>query len=103
MSGGNSLGATAQHITVEEIVTDVICKNRNDGNDSVDWDERRWDLHLKPSFGHLKANQVTTAYIDTYIAKRKKQEIVRPYNTKAGRPARSIPAPIRATAPSTVN
>jgi integrase len=84
VSGGNSLGAAAKHITVEEIVKDVICKNRNDGNDSVEWDERRLSLHLKPSFGHLKANQVTTAYRDGYIAKRKKQEIVRLYKTKTG-------------------
>jgi integrase len=83
VSGGNSLGAAAQHITVEEIVMDVIRKNRNDGNDSVEWDERRWALHLKPSFGHLKASQITTAYIDTYIGNRKGQEIVRTYN-KAG-------------------
>jgi integrase len=84
VSGGNSLGAAAQHITVEEIVMDVICKNRNDGNDSVEWDDRRWNLHLKPTFGRLKAGQVTTAFIDSYIAKRKRQEMVRTYKTKAG-------------------
>jgi integrase len=84
VNGGNALGAAAQHVTVEGIVMDVICKNRNDGNESVEWDERRWSLHLKPSFGHLKASQVTTAYIDNYIGKRKQQEIIRIYKTKAG-------------------
>jgi hypothetical protein len=84
VSGGTSLGAAGQHITVEEIVMDVICKNGNDGNDSVEWDDRRWKLHIKPAFGHLKVGRVTTAFIDSYIAKRKKQEIVRVYKNKAG-------------------
>jgi integrase len=84
VAGGNSLGARAQHITVEEIVNDVITYHRNQGNDSVDWDERRWNLHLKPHFRHLKVGQVTTAYIDSYIAKRQKEEIVRVYKNKAG-------------------
>jgi len=70
VAGGNSLGAAAQRITVQEIVEDVILRNKLDENKSLQWDERRWKLHLNPFFGHLKANQVTTALIDRYTEER---------------------------------
>jgi integrase len=82
---GNSLGAAAQKITVTEIVGDVIRRHKLDGNRSVEWDERRWELHLAPFFhatkqkdgsftGGMKVKQVTTQLIDRYVEKRKQSE-----------------------------
>lgn len=84
VTGGNFLGAKIDRIKVGEIMDDLLRHNRNDGNASVDKDERNWRLHLEPFFGVHRCCQVTTALIDRYTETRKQQEIVRTVTNKQG-------------------
>jgi integrase len=67
-------------ISVTKLVEAVLLRNRNNGNESVDDDESRWQNHLKSFFGHLRAVQVSSELIDRYIGKRKSQR------TRSGTP-----------------
>ena len=61
----------SEKVTVKELVEDVLLRNKNNGNRSVADDESRWENHLKPFFGHLRASQVSSDLIDRYIGQRK--------------------------------
>ena len=64
----------SQKVTVEELVEDLLLRNKNNGNKTVADDESRWKNHLKPFFGHLRATQVSSDLIDRYINKRKSDQ-----------------------------
>ncbi len=61
------------NITVAEIVASLLLQYKNDANKSLEDDERRWTLRLKPFFGTWKASQVTTESLRRYIAERQTQ------------------------------
>lgn len=61
----------SERVTVEELVEDVLLRNKNNENKSIEDDESRWKNHLKPFFGHLRAAQVSSDLIDRYIGQRK--------------------------------
>ena len=72
-----SVGLTSpesQKVTVKELVEDVLLRNKNNGNKTVADDESRWKNHLEPSFGHLRAAQVSSDLIDRYVNKRKSEQ-----------------------------
>lgn len=63
-----------QKVTLKELVEDVLLRNKNNGNKTVADDESRWENHLEPFFGHLRATQVSSDLIDRYINKRKSDQ-----------------------------
>jgi integrase len=64
----------SQKVTVKELVEDVLLRNKNNGNKTVADDESRWKNHLEPSFGHLRATQLSSDLIDRYINNRKSEQ-----------------------------
>lgn len=70
----------AEKVTVKKLVEDVLLRNKNNGNRTVVDDQSRWKNHLEPFFGHLRASQVSSDLIDTYIGRRKLE------NTRSGTP-----------------
>lgn len=78
-----SVGISSPHaekVTVKKLVEDVLLRNKNDGNKTVADDQSRWKNHLEPFFGHLRASQVSSDLIDSYIGQRKAQK------TRSGTP-----------------
>lgn len=53
---------------------------RNDANKSIEDDESRWNNHLQPFLGHLRATQVSSDLIEKYINHRKSE------NTRSKKP-----------------
>lgn len=71
---GRFRGLATEKITVAEMMKALFTKKENgelDHAKSLDWDKRRWNIHLEPVFGHLKARAVTEDKISKYIAGRK--------------------------------
>ncbi len=63
----------ADRLLVDDLVDALLLKYRNDGNASLDDDERRWELRLKPFFGRTKVGEATTELLRQYVAERRKQ------------------------------
>jgi integrase len=63
----------SEKVSVKQLVADVLLRNKNNGNKTVGDDESRWNNHLEPFFGHLRASQVSSDLIDRYINKRKSE------------------------------
>jgi integrase len=59
------------NITVDELVATLLLQYKNDGNSSLDDDQRRWELHLQPFFTGKKVVNVATEMLRRYVAKRK--------------------------------
>jgi integrase len=61
-----SLVPNASSVTVATIVEAKLTSDRVNGSDSYDTTKGRWELHLKPILGHLKAAVVTTDILMRY-------------------------------------
>lgn len=55
-------------VMLSELYADMVDDYRFQGRKSLDDLEDRWECHLQGWFGHLRADQVTTAHIKQYIA-----------------------------------
>jgi integrase len=76
VSTGNFLGPRIEKIPVGELVSDLLLQYENGevrGKKSIAWAKRRWTLHLKPFFGHLRTVQITTDLLSSYVAHRQKE------------------------------
>lgn len=67
---GNFIGPRIEKITVSELAEDLQRDYRINRRKSEDSAERRWRLHLKPFFGHLRAIQVTSDVLARYVDER---------------------------------
>jgi integrase len=79
ISSGKYLGPAAERTTIEELAHDLLVgyatgtatkhgeKVKDIANPTI-----RWEKHLKPVFGHLKAKEVTRPVIDRYVSVRLK-------------------------------
>jgi integrase len=73
IAGGNFCGPAAERIKVAELADDLLRDYRINGRRSLDLTGKRWEKHLKPFFGALRAVQVTTDFINRYIEGRLKE------------------------------
>jgi hypothetical protein len=58
---------------LEELADDFLREHRINGRKSDDDAEARWDLHLKPFFGALRADEVGGSLLTKYIEFRQKE------------------------------
>jgi hypothetical protein len=68
---GNYAGRKVEKVLMKELIQDIFDQHRIDGKKSIADDERRWKLHLQPSFGNLRAVQVTTDLLRRCVKERK--------------------------------
>jgi integrase len=64
---GTFVGPRVERIKVAELAEDFLRDYRINGKKSLDDAETRWNLHLKPVFGHLRAVQVSTDHFNKYV------------------------------------
>jgi integrase len=67
---GKYLGPAAERTTVSELAHDVLVEYHVQGRKDIINPTIRWEKHLKPIFGHLKAKEVTRPVIDKYVTAR---------------------------------
>ena len=71
---GTFCGPQFERTLVAELAEDFIRDYRINGRKSLDDVEARWQLHLKPFFGLMKASEVTKDTLRRYVDHRLKQE-----------------------------
>jgi integrase len=74
---GKFRGLETERLTVGNMVEDLFRRRRNGevkGIKSLEWEERRWSLHLKPVFEHVRAKSVTARTLSKYIADRREEK-----------------------------
>jgi integrase len=69
---GKYTSPTVERVTVQELATDVLEDFIIQGHKDTVNPTIRWQQHLKPVFGHLKAKEVTRPMIDKYVSDRLK-------------------------------
>ncbi len=73
IASGNFIGPNLERIRVSELAEDLERDYKINGRKSAEWASRRWTLHLKPFFGHLRTVNVTSAQIARYIDQRQRE------------------------------
>ena len=73
ISAGVHAGPQAKHITVAALLDDLIADFETNEK-SVDW-VRFVEGHLRPFFGHMRAERVESRHIDAYIKERREAGI----------------------------
>src|SRR6476646_12145505 len=74
ITSGTFVGPQAEKVRVEELAEDLLREYRINGRKSIDDVQARWDLHLKPFFGVLRAIDVTSEMIARYVDARQRNE-----------------------------
>ncbi|HEY1759967.1 MAG TPA: site-specific integrase [Bryobacteraceae bacterium] len=64
---GKFVGPQIERILISELAEDLLRDYRINGKSSIDDAESRWELHLKPFFGSLRATQVTSSLVNRYV------------------------------------
>jgi integrase len=67
------VGPEMERIRVEELAEGLLRDYRIDGKKSIDDVKARWELHLKPFFGVLRAVDVTSDLLKRYVDARLKE------------------------------
>ena len=70
---GNFYGPKAERIRVDELAEDFLRDYRVNGRKSLDDAKARWELHLKPFFGALRAVEVSSDLLSRYVDQRQRQ------------------------------
>jgi len=70
---GTFIGPQAERIKVQELAEDFLREYRINGRKSLDDVKTRWELHLKPFFGVLRAVDVTSGLIARYVDARQQE------------------------------
>lgn len=70
---GTFIGPQAERVKVEELADDFLREYRINGRKSLDDVNARWELHLKPFFGVMRAIDVTSELIARYVDARQQQ------------------------------
>jgi integrase len=71
---GNFYGPVVERITVAELADDFLRDYRINGRKSLDDVVARWNLHLEPSFGQMKASEVTSDLVARYVDSRRQEK-----------------------------
>jgi integrase len=64
---------SADRVTFEELVQGLVNDYQANAKKTLKWVERRVRLHLAPFFGGRKAQEITSADVQAFIAKRQKE------------------------------
>ena len=70
---GTFIGPQAEKIKVSELADDFLREYRINERKSIDDATSRWNLHLKPYFGHRKAIDVSSELISRYVDARQQE------------------------------
>ena len=70
---GTFIGPQAEKIKVSELAEDFLREYRINERKSIDDATARWNLHLKPYFGHRKAIDVSSELISRYVDARQQE------------------------------
>jgi hypothetical protein len=73
ISTGTYLGPKLEKIRISELADDLIREYRINGRKSIEDLEARWKLHLEPFFGGLRAMEVTSHLVASYIDARQQE------------------------------
>lgn len=73
ISSGTYVPLQVTKTLVSELGEDLLREYRINEQKSADDLETRWDLHIKPFFGHLRAIEVTSSLVGAYIDARQKE------------------------------
>jgi integrase len=73
IGNGNFLGPRIERVTVDEIYGDLVQDYRIKGK-SVEWAERLWNIHLKNFFSGMRAANVGTNQINSYVEMRRGEQ-----------------------------
>ena len=71
---GNFVEPKARKMLVSELVDALLREYGNNDRKSLKLVEQKWKKHVKPVFGQMRAADVTTDALDSYIAKRKEEK-----------------------------
>ncbi len=74
ITSGTFVGPQAERVRVQELAEDFLREYRINGRKSIDDVEARWNLHIKPFFGVLRAVDVSSELIARYVDARQRQE-----------------------------
>ena len=74
ISTGNFYGPKSEKIRVKELADDFLRDYRINGKKSIDDAEARWNLHLKPFFGDMRAVDVSSDFIARFVDHRQQQK-----------------------------
>jgi len=72
-ANGTLIAPKIQRITVAELFQAVVTDYRNNEK-TIEWVERVWKLHLEPFFGNMRAVNVGTDQLASYISRRKDEK-----------------------------
>lgn len=67
ITSGTFAGPQIERVRIEDLAEDFLRDYRINGKKSLDDVQTRWDLHLKPFFGFLRAVDVTSDLIARYV------------------------------------
>jgi integrase len=73
ISTGSFVGIRVEKVRVSELADDLLREYRINGRKSIDDLQARWDLHLKPFFGLLRAVEVSSQQVASYIDARQQE------------------------------
>jgi integrase len=73
ISTGTYVGLKLEKVCICELADDLIREYRINGRKSIDDLQARWELHLKPFFGVLRAVEVTSQLVARYIDARQQE------------------------------
>ncbi|HEY4930058.1 MAG TPA: site-specific integrase [Terriglobales bacterium] len=71
---GTYAGPKMERIQVEELAELLLRDYRINQRKSLDDVKERWELHLKPFFGELRAMDVSSTLIDQYVDERQQED-----------------------------
>jgi hypothetical protein len=70
---GKFVGLETERVRMEELAADLLRDYRINGRATANDVETRWELHLKPFFGVLRAKDVTSTLIARYVDARQQE------------------------------
>jgi integrase len=73
VASDNFIAPQTARIKVEELAQGLFRDYQLSGRKSTQDAKARWELHLKPVFGHLRAISVTTDLIENYVINRQEK------------------------------
>jgi len=77
VSTGSFIGPRVERILVSELMDDLLLQYETGviaGQRSVVTSKRRWKKHLEPFLGHLRAVQVSTTVLTSYVQQRQENQ-----------------------------
>lgn len=70
---GNFLGPRVERIRIDELAEDFLRDYRINGRKSLPETKARWELHVKPFFGNLRAVEVSSDLVARYVDSRQQK------------------------------